>query len=202
MRPDGIDTSEAQARPRARRGRRGAGLICACLALLLMAGGDSNPEYAIKAGFLYNFALYTTWEDSAFDDEEDELAPIVFAVLGTDPFEEHLDAITKHPIRGRKVVLHRFKDLAEFDKGPTCHVLFVGRSMEAKLDQVFARVAKRPVFTVSELHRFAETGGVARFLVESGNVRIEINIDAAARAKLKVSSQLLKLVTIIEDEDS
>ena len=57
------------------------------------------------------------------------------------------------------------------------------------------------MFTVSDLHGFARDGGVARFVVESGKVKFEIIIDAAKRAKLSISSQLLKLATILEDED-
>jgi len=191
------------------------------LGLLLGAARDSADEYEIKAGFLYNFARYTTWPEDTFADEgrdadgEVVLDPFVFAVLGTDPFEDHLEDIAEtYRVSGRRIVVERWKAPAGRDERTRseerallgellapCHVLFVGRSMESRVEDVIAAVREEPVFTVSDLHGFAREGGVARFYVDSGRVRFEINIDAAERAELSIASQLLKLATIVEDED-
>jgi hypothetical protein len=58
------------------------------------------------------------------------------------------------------------------------------------------------VLTVGDSAGFLERGGVIRFRVEDNKVRFDINPDAAARAHLEVSSQLLKLATIVRADGS
>lgn len=170
------------------------------LAMLLCgARADSADEYEIKAGFLYNFAAYTTWPPDTFEDEDDEKDPIVFGILGTDPFDKFLDEIArKYKVSDRQIVIKRWKKLEDLGD---CQLLFVGRSMEKHTEALFKAIAKKAVFTVSDLHGFARDGGVARFYVDTGKVKFEINIDAAKRAKLSISSQLLKLAVVIEDPE-
>jgi len=178
------------------------------LGVILGGGAGNRDEYEIKAGFLYNFALYTTWVEGAFDDREegDVLAPLVIAVVGKDPFKRHLDEVARHEVKDRAIRLRRFADLEAFGEAFDedifrCHMLFAGRTLEGDVEKLVELLEEEPVFTVSDLYDFTRRGGVARFLVESGNVKIEINTDAARRAGLQISSQLLKLVTIVEDED-
>ena len=47
---------------------------------------------------------------------------------------------------------------------------------------------------------FTEVGGIIRLYQEGNNLRIEINIDAAERAGLKISSKLLSLAKVIHDD--
>jgi hypothetical protein len=47
------------------------------------------------------------------------------------------------------------------------------------------------------MDRFGERGGVIRFRTEKNRIRLEINLGAAARARLKISSELLKLARIV-----
>ena len=42
---------------------------------------------------------------------------------------------------------------------------------------------------------FAPQGGMIGFLVDNQRLRFEVNLDAAERANLRISSQLLKLAT-------
>ena len=49
------------------------------------------------------------------------------------------------------------------------------------------------VLTVGEMDQFGQSGGAIRFLLEENKVRFEINVGAAARARLKMSSKLLAL---------
>jgi hypothetical protein len=51
---------------------------------------------------------------------------------------------------------------------------------------------------VGESEGFARNGGVINFFVEDKRLRFEINTDAASRARLKVSSRLLRLAVLIQ----
>jgi hypothetical protein len=53
------------------------------------------------------------------------------------------------------------------------------------------------VLTVGETEDFAEDGGMIAFLVEENKIRFEINLEAADKAKLKISSKLLALAKTV-----
>ena len=55
------------------------------------------------------------------------------------------------------------------------------------------------ILTVGETEGFATQGGIVNFKVEGGRVRLEINIEAAERAKLRISSKVLSLAAIVKD---
>ena len=57
-----------------------------------------------------------------------------------------------------------------------------------------------PVLTVSVQHRFAQTGGIAGMYVQDGKMRFAINVEAAQRARVHLSSRLLSLATLVKDD--
>src|SRR5882724_8451605 len=101
-----------------RRSRNGwrstSSLYLAFLCALIVLGLGSLPakaqvsrEYQLKAVFLYNFAQFTDWPESAFADEK---SPIVIGVLGSDPFGPALnDTIRDEKVRGRPLVVEHYR---------------------------------------------------------------------------------------------
>jgi len=53
------------------------------------------------------------------------------------------------------------------------------------------------VLTVGELPEFTRQGGVVGFAGSGAKVLLEINLDAATEARLKISSKLLSLSRVI-----
>jgi hypothetical protein len=47
--------------------------------------------------------------------------------------------------------------------------------------------------------QFAAHGGMIQFSLEDQHVRFDINVDAASRARLKISSKLLALAQIVRN---
>jgi hypothetical protein len=54
------------------------------------------------------------------------------------------------------------------------------------------------VLTVSDAPRFAARGGMIEFVREGEHVRFTVNVDAAKRAGLSISSRLLRVARGIE----
>ena len=161
-------------------------------ALLGLSLGAATPasaaskEYQLKAGFLYNFTKFVQWPDDRFDDEG---SAIVIAVLGTDPFGGELDKVVKDRIvEGRAIVVRRIKAVSEI---PGAHIVFVARDAEPLFADSL-RVSPG-VLTVGESTSFTARGGIVAFYVINEKVRFEINQNAADKAGLKLSGQLLKL---------
>ncbi len=68
------------------------------------------------------------------------------------------------------------------------------------LTQILESLKESSVLTVGETDRFAQFDGAVNFILEANKVRFEINVDAAARARPKLSSKLLALARIVADQ--
>ena len=58
--------------------------------------------------------------------------------------------------------------------------------------------ASTPVLTVGDVREFAASGGVLRFFLRDEQMRMEINLQAAEAAGLKISSRLLRIADLYE----
>jgi hypothetical protein len=157
-----------------------------------ICSGQNRAEYKLKAAFIYNFVQFIEWPQEAFVSSN---APIVIAILGTDPFGNSLqEIVTGEKVGLRPLQIVRGKTLQEIG---TCHLLYVSASEKDEVANILQRVGNLPIFTVSDLENFAERGGMARFFVEQNKLRYEINLQAARQGNLKISSKLLRLARIV-----
>ena len=94
------------------------------------------------------------------------------------------------------------KHCAKLDQLDKCHLLFVSRSEEKNLPEILAKIKNWNTLTVSDMEGFAQSGGVINFVTVEKKIRFEINLDAAERADLKISSKLLRLAKIVKDKET
>ena len=174
-------------------------------------------EYETKAGYLLNFVEFIEWPSGTFADAQ---APVIVGVMGTDPFGAELDKLQGKVVNGRKLQIKRFKGLMEFRGEETpgrrqdgllmkqtqklmelksCHILFISSSEKKHVPLILKPLKDASVLTVSETEGFAQVGGIINFLDDGKRVQLEINLDAADRARLKISSKLLSLAKIIKN---
>jgi hypothetical protein len=150
-------------------------------------------EYKLKSVFIYNFVQFVDWPKSSFTATN---SPIVIGVVGVDPFGSLLEEVVKdETVKGHPLRVERFPNAEAIQP---CHVLFISRSERDRLPAVFQKISGLSVFTVSDIDRFAERGGIVNFAVQDGKLRYAINIDAAKDAGLNISSKLLRLARIVE----
>jgi len=156
--------------------------------LLLPGVAGAVSEYKVKAAFLLNFGKYVEWPPSAASGDLD------ICVLGNDPFGSTLDDTLEGRTVGSRSV--KARRVASASQATDCAILFVSGSEPA--EAVLSSLAGAPVLIVGEQDRFARKGGMINFVEVDQKVRFEINEAAAKKAGLKISSQLLKLATIVE----
>jgi hypothetical protein len=170
------------------------------LALLLLfclgagAEGPALTENQIKAGFLFNFTRFVEWPTDAFPAAD---SPIVLGLVGEDSFGDLLtQAAAGKNVNGRTVLVQRFKEEQNLR---ACNILFVGASEEKHMARIFERLNGSSVLTVGETSGFGQSGGIVNFVIEDNRVRLEINLDAAARARLKISAKVIAVARIVPD---
>jgi hypothetical protein len=168
--------------------------LVAVLGLALLCGSDEpSQEYKLKAAFIYNFARFIEWPASAFSRGD---LPFVIGVVGTDPFDGALEQAVAGKLIGSRPVVVKYFTTAD-DIG-SCQILFVATNDEDAQTKILQKVLNQPVLTLGESETFNTDGGCLRFFVENSKMRFEINTDATDRAKLKISSKLLKLARIFK----
>jgi len=149
-------------------------------------------EYEVKAAFLYNFAKFVEWPEGAFPGTKD---PLMLCVVGDEDFAKSVaETVKGRTVHGRSLLVHYVDDPSVLDG---CHLLFVGQVENDDLARILHSIDGSSVLTVSEASGFVDDGGIIRLFVAEGKVRFEINAGAAEQARLKVSSQLLKLARAV-----
>lgn len=169
-------------------------LLLICLGTLRapVYARSTPPEYLIKAAYLYHFAMFVDWPDYAFGSRN---APIVIGIVGADPFGSAIDdTVRDKRIDGRPLVVKRL-DWAQDVR--QCHILFVADGN--RIADVVRRVGDLSILIVGESQDLARHGAVINFRIEDNRVRFDINVDAAKRSHLTISSQLLSLARIVRN---
>ena len=172
--------------------------LAALLAFLLgsllpgAAGASEFDEYAVKAAYLYNFAKYVEWPPGAFASAN---APLLICIAGANPFGDALAALSGKTVGDHPVEVRHIPAAMGLDQ---CHVVFVGRAEQGRFKALLARLARQPILTVSDISDFAQVGGMIGLIEADQRIRFNINLNATRQANLKLSSQLLKLATIVE----
>jgi hypothetical protein len=175
--------------------RRVTRLLLVGVANFAAAQGQSVDEYQVKAAFLYNFAKFVEWPAGEFKSPSD---PMVICVLGRNPFGPLLDqAISGKQIEGRNLSIREVLSIRECG---ACQLLFIAVSEKKHLPAVLESLKTSSVLTVGETANFAAAGGVINFKLDDGKVSLEINLHAAERARLRISSKLLSLAKIVRDD--
>ena len=64
--------------------------------------------------------------------------------------------------------------------------------------QILNKASAWPILTVGEDAAFAQNGGIINFVPKNGNVRLEIDLFAAKKAGLTISSRLLAVADVVK----
>lgn len=170
-------------------------------ALLLCMGALAAPhsrgaeraasEDAVKAAYLYKLRNYVEWPAG--------MPAKVIGVVGADEIVDNLLEIPA--VRDKVPGAATIKRLQTGDALTGISVLFVGAAYWQRAAAMVAQAGERSILVVSESPLALASGSVINFQVVDERIRFEISLDAADKAGLKVSSQLLSLaVTVVREK--
>jgi hypothetical protein len=173
-------------------------LLRAALALALLGlptaaarAQEGNREYRIKAACIFKFIRFVDWPARALPETSPNL---VVGVFGGTPAETALDTLAGKSIKGKTLVVRQVTSAREAEG---CHVVFISGEEREQAARVVEALQGNSVLTVGESPGFARRGGIINFTTEGNRLRFEINREAAERARLTISSQLLKLAKAV-----
>ena len=155
----------------------------------------TGAEYAVKAGFIYNFANFVTWPDAAFKNSPDTM---VLCFVSDSPESEILYKLNGKTIKGRKLKVQAYEEGNCVDQS---HILFFGTQDATFIQPILARAKDRSILTIGEVEGFTRMGGVINFFKDQNRLRFKVNVDTAKRLGLKLSSQILVSAKIVHGEN-
>ena len=183
-------------------GHAACGLIG--LALLfsqtLHAETETEKINKIKAAFVLNIAKFITWPSRVYEQRPDRL---MLCFYRHNPMGKALTSIDGRRVKERR--LHK-KTVSSLSEGSTCDILMVSSFELENLRKELRQHYDTPVLIVADLTDRKTHGvaydGVQLSLVRKGKgIGFEVNLERVNRAGLKISSELLKLATIVSEPD-
>jgi len=160
--------------------------LAGALASLSAGGADvADVEAHVKAAYIYNFARFVEWPAGA------AAGPVRIGILGHGDLTSPLEEI----VRGKSVGGRPIKvtPIATPGEAECCEILLIERSESKHEKEIAQALAGKPVLTVSDDENGSRDGVIIAFQLVDESVRFQINQDAAMRAGLRISSQLLKV---------
>lgn len=176
-----------------RRGRRRRLAATSLLVALLAPPAAAEPpvEYKVQAAYVSKFLLFVEWPEGAVGEDG-----YVVGVAGGDDFWAAMQALSDREVDAARVTTRRVK---ASDAVAGLHVLVVDPGHpRASTDALLAAAAERPVLTVGRSDDFAGRGGVIQFAIVDDTLRFGVNLEAARRAGLEVSSRLMRAARPLE----
>jgi hypothetical protein len=167
-------------------------LFAWCAGLVSSRAGDEAPSEAqVKAAFLLNFPKYVEWPVATFPQSN---SPIAVGIMDSEEvageFSKMSDGrvVEGHPIKFVRVTL--------ISQCCECQILYVGSSEARKLPEILSSVEGANVLTVGESDGFTDRGGMINLARRERRIVLEVNLDAAHKSQLKISSKLMALATV------
>ena len=142
----------------------------------------AEPEYEVKTAFLYNFAKFVEWPREILPSDD---TPLIFCIVAPELVKRATTALQHRRIKRRQITVITPENLSST---ASCHVLYVADERQVGLYEN-APLEARGVLTVTD----SSSDGIISFTVVDGRVKFRINASRAAKAGLRISSQLMKL---------
>jgi uncharacterized protein DUF4154 len=156
--------------------------------LALHAQGQVNPEYRTKASYISKFPRFVDWPADTINSPR---TSFLICVIGDYPFGISLSQL----VLGKTFRNHRYE--VRWVHNPTesrsCQILFVSKSEQKRYRLLLDMVSGQTVLTVGETPEFLDAGGMIAFSMPADTLQFDVNLAAASKAHLKMSSQLLTL---------
>jgi hypothetical protein len=169
-------------------------LLAALAAAPFLRAGEKGGvgEYDVKAAFLLNFIRYIEWTGVK---TPTPTGPLVIGILGKNPFGNKLAEIAKATrIHGREV---RVVELQSTEDLRGAEVVFLSGRDQDTIQSEAETLIGRGLLTVGDDPLSADWGTVLSFVPEGSKIRFAVNLSAARRQGVKISSKLLQLAVEI-----
>ena len=158
------------------------------------AGNETADEYAVKAEYIYNILRFVSWPDSSPLASTESLTICLFK---ENPFGLHLDPISKKSIAKKPIKL---KTIMNPSEAGSCHLIFISDSRELDNFKDGLQLDDNDSILLGNDIEFIKNGGLLSFYSDNNKVRLGANRTAIANTPLEISSMLIEVCKLHDEE--
>lgn len=142
----------------------------------------------IKVAFLRNVTDFVKWPGEKEETAKNQ--PFVIAILGKTPIKDAMDKVFDQlTIKRRQVDI---LEIPEDGEVPSCHLLFLSRSVKPRLSKIIDDLKGKPVLIVGDTEGYAQKGVHLNFYIIRKSLKFEMNETAVRATQMVVSYHLFK----------
>jgi hypothetical protein len=168
-------------------------LLC-CLLCSLPCPAQLNREEDLKAALILSFVRFTEWPNPTTPD-----APLVIGVYGQEELQHSLQQLAQgKTVQGRPIQVRGIRYAADVKQ---CQLIHFGSHSSKQVEELLLVARDLNVLTVGESDRFLSSGGLIHVFQQDGRLQFEVHMGALDRAKLSISSKLLRLGYVVKSAD-
>lgn len=104
-------------------------------------------EQSIKLGYIYNFLQFMNWPKQSLNKPT-----IHFCLYGENTFGSMLFELNNKQVNQKNIRVTHIKKIAQIDN---CHAVFISQSEQNHLQEIFVRIGKQHILTISEIRGFS-----------------------------------------------
>ena len=170
-------------------------LLCtASSSLAQSAAPQWASEYQLKAAFIYNVIPFIDWPENALGSE------FIIGFAGEGPMSIALTRFFKDKrIASRPVEV---RDVHTREELRGCDVLLMAYPDRSRTRESLLQLQGTSVLTIGDGENFALLGGVVALVPRENTFPLAVNLRAAERAHIKISSKLMAMTKLVADEDA
>ena len=158
-----------------------------------VGGSAAQPAHAdtLKAEVVYRALMFVTWPA----EREAAGRGLRICTLADGRVETALQALQGRPIRQLTIDVRR---LARPEQAGDCQLVY----LPAPTPAVKAALADGPVLLVSDGPAMLDHGAMINLQIEDGRIVFDVELDAARRAGLDISTKLLRLARFVRRQQA
>jgi len=183
---------------RSSRSIKAAGAILGLLAISFYPGLARSAEFSedvVKAAYLYRFAGYIEWPARGSPD-----TPFTIDVLGAPGIARELRRLLPgHPINGRVAQVQEITGNRDLGNA---QIVYIAAGHADLVRTLVPQSSDAAILVVTDEDGGLSAGSTLNFLTIDRNVRFEVSLSAAARWRLRISSDLLGVAIRVQGRTS
>lgn len=143
----------------------------------------------LKAIFVYNFTKYINWPTVE--------GSFIITVLGSSSIITELKSISTKKMVGNSII--EIKNTANVTEVSRCQILYITAAKTSSLSQLLNLAAANNILIITEKPDACESGSGINFINTAGKVGFEISRKNLEKSGLSVSTDLLRLGTVVQN---
>lgn len=159
-------------------------LLCGFFPSKVLADEDqmATSIEKIKAVYLIHLSEFTSWSE-----EKMRVPFFSICISAESDLKQPLEEIQGQRIKNKPLKIQLISTASQLSQ---CHILYVDIFNKTLFEQQKAT----SMLTISSEANFLQEGGIIQYYIDNDKVKMRVNLKAMTKAKLSISSKLLRLM--------